>query len=235
MQKFNPNFSHAIWKWRTIWRGLCVALMLVVVMPVWAEEMTSVKSSYIGNATDFVKDWWNDLWESSHKTKMGGSRNISKQLTEDALVVPFLEGRVCDAKLRVGKDKVYFWLKGGKPPYTIKVEKGGKVIGFKSNIKKAEVSLNLGAELEEGGYWVIVSDTAQNSSEPVLTKFQLVTESLPKPTDEERLEINNSQNPRVECVNWFATQENGEWAFEAYQLSMNGRTDEILSVCGITR
>jgi len=72
MQKFNPNFSHAIWKWRTIWRGLCFALMLVVVMPVWAEEMTSVKSSYNGNATDFVKDWWNGLWESSHKTKKNG-------------------------------------------------------------------------------------------------------------------------------------------------------------------
>jgi len=207
MQKFNPNFSHAIWKWRTIWRGLCFALMLVVVMPVAANVTVEERRAV--------------------------SRNLPKQVQQDALVIPFLEGTIGDAKLRAGKEVIYLWLKGGQPPYTVEVQKQG------SPTKELEKTFNddkpvFHLALEEGAYyWLTVRDSAKDS-EQVITKFQVIAELPPLPTSDKKQEIKNSQDQLYSCVYWLATQEQGEWAFEAYQFSKVGAADEVLlSLCGI--
>ncbi|HDN27799.1 MAG TPA: hypothetical protein ENG03_12045 [Thioploca sp.] len=233
MQKFNPNFSHAIWKWRTIWRGLCFALMLVVVMPV-AANVTVEERSVSENLGSLLTSWWNHLWDSSYQTASRAvSRNLPKQVQQDALVIPFLEGTIGDAKLRAGKEVIYLWLKGGQPPYTVEVQKQG------SPTKELEKTFNddkpvFHLALEEGAYyWLTVRDSAKDS-EQVITKFQVIAELPPLPTSDKKQEIKNSQDQLYSCVYWLATQEQGEWAFEAYQFSKVGAADEVLlSLCGI--
>ncbi len=232
MQKFNPNLSHSIWKWRTILRGLCVALMLILVIPV-AANVTVDERSVSENLKSMLTGWWNHLWDRSYQVTRGAARHLPKRVKKEALVIPFLEGTVGDAKLRAGKEVVYLWLKGGHPPYTVVVQKQG------SRTKEVEQTFNdndlrFNLALEEGAsYWLTVRDSAKDS-EPVITKFQVIAELPPLPTSDEKQEIKNSQDQLYSCVYWLASQEQGEWAFEAYQFSKVGAADEVLlSLCGI--
>jgi len=226
------SFDYALRKWRAIWWcGLCFALMLSLVMPV-AANVTVEKRSISDNLGSMLTVWWNYWWEISHQATRAISRNLPKQVQQDALVIPFLEGTIGDAKLRAGKEVVYLWVKGGQPPYTVEVQKQG------SRNKKIEQTFNgnelmFNFALEEGAsYWLTVRDSTKGS-EPVITKFQVIAELPPLPTREKKQEIQNSQDQLYSCVYWLAAQD--QWAFEAYQFSKAGAADEVLlSLCGIT-
>jgi len=228
MSNFDLNFGRSIWNWRAIGRGLCFALMLVMVMPVSADVKVE-KRSLGDNLVKTLTNWWESLWNSSHGKTNGFVRNGEfMQLTKDSLVVPFLEGTISDAKLIAGEQDIYFLLKGGVPPYTVEVKKEGSTVQ-KKLADNNEVAFNLA--LEEGAhYWVTIKDSS--TTKPVKTKFQVVAD-FPIPTNAKMLDIKNSLDSLPSCVQWLANHSDGEWAFQAYQLSIAGKADKIKTICGI--
>jgi len=222
--------------WKTIGCGMCLALTLVMVAPVAADVQIVYKSSYSTNVIGKLRNWWSSLWKSSAKKRSTMIKRFSKSLEPGALMVPFLEATEREVKLRAGQSVLHFWLKEGEPPYRIFVEKGDRLIGWtESSNDETEMSLKLEEPLKVGNsYNVTISDAAPGAY-PVIRNLRVVADNeLPRPTREQRREIQNSQEQHLSCVQWLTEQQQGVWAFEAYQFLMGGGTDErILSVCGI--
>lgn len=213
--------------WQTIGRGVCLALTLVMVAPVAADINVVYQGDYRTNAIGKLKNWWSSLWDNSHQTQGMMSKSLSP-----IFVVPFLQE--AEVKLIAGKSALNFWLTVGDPPYTIFVEKEGKVIGRKVS-DDIEILLKLDEPLKVGhSYDLTVSHSAPGNL-PVKRTLKIVANyELPRPTNEQRREIQNSQEQHISCVQWLAKQQQGVWAFEAYQFLMGGGDDkQILSACGI--
>jgi hypothetical protein len=231
MSNFNLNFDLSHRKGPTFgWRELCFVLMLVVlVMPVGADIKVE-KRSISENLVMTLKGMWNSLWYSSFAGTAARGRGMNTEgLSENALVLPFLEGSIGDAKLIAGQRDLSFWLKEGKPPYTVEVKKQGGTKETKTT-NANEVTFNLALDAD-AVYWVTATDSSANTAK---TKFKVVAfDNLPKPTADQKRTINNSPAPLSSCVEWLAKQGTGEWLFEVYQLSKNNEIAQIKSICGI--
>jgi len=213
-------------EWQTIGRGVCLALTLVIAAPV-AADVKIVQGNYGTNAISKMKSWWSSWWDHSHQTQGMMSKSLSP-----IFVVPFLQE--AEVKLISGKSALHFWLTVGDPPYTIFVEKKGHQIGGMES-DDTEILLDLDESLKVGNsYDVTVSHSAPGNL-PVKRRLKIVANNeLPIPTLQQFMDIQNNPNKPLSCAKWLAEQQQGVWAFEAYQfLNGDGNEQRILSACGI--
>jgi hypothetical protein len=227
MSNKNPSSGHCVCKWRSLWRGVFFASMLVLVMPAWADT-----PSRMGNIAAMFSNLWYKLWPSDEDdTITGGTRR-----TPPPILIPLLEKG--NAKLKAGKEVVYLSWELGNSPYKVDVQNKDNFAKWISPTSDYNYIALTTQHLEKLGftegasYEVVIID--ENNEKSAKNTFRVVAD-LPLPNNYEARAIRQSRNKRFRCAYWLAKQ-GKEWGFEASQLLYEDGGDKtLLSVCGITR